>query len=104
MATEQEIVGIIRRELGLGSPLEDAEVIPFAGKNLIATTDMLTEGSDFPPGMPYEAIGWNAVAANLSDLAAAGARPSGVLMACGFPRLLPEEGTREIARGMARWA
>ena len=102
MATERELVELFRRELGLGTSFEDAESILFQGKNIVATTDMLNEGSDFPPGMPYDAIGWISVAANLSDIAAAGAKPLGLLMACGFPKELPEHGVREIARGMAK--
>lgn len=101
MPTEEELTKIVKRELGADSGFEDAEAIPFSGKHLVATTDMLTEGDDFPPGMPYDAIGWNAVAANLSDIAAAGAKPLGVLMAWGVPRVLPEEGVRQIAKGMA---
>ena len=104
MSREEELTLALRKALGLGAESEDAEAIPYLGKHLVATTDMLNEGSDFPPGMPYDAIGWNAVAANLSDIAAAGAKPLGLLMACGFPRNMPEEGIRKIAGGMAKCA
>lgn len=104
MPTEEELTRLVKRELGAESGFEDAETVPFSGKHLVITTDMLTEGDDFPPGMPYDAIGWNAVAANLSDVAAAGAKPLGVLMAWGVPRVLPEEGARQIAGGMAACA
>lgn len=104
MATEEGLTKLIKRELGAAEGFEDAEAIPYLGKHLVATTDMLTEGDDFPPGMPYDAIGWNAVAANLSDIAAAGAKPLGVLVAWGLPRAMPEEGARQIARGMAKCA
>ena len=104
MTTEEELTRLVKREIGADASFEDAEIVPFLGKHLVATTDMLTEGDDFPPGMPYDAIGWNAVAANLSDVAAAGAKPLGVLMACGFPRILPEDGVRQIAHGMGKCA
>src|SRR3989338_7617082 len=104
MPTEEELTRLVKRELGADSGFEDAETVPFSGKQLVASTDMLSEGDDFPPGMPYDAIGWNAVAANLSDVAAAGAKPLGVLMACGFPRILPEDGVRQIAHGMGKCA
>lgn len=104
MSREDELTLIIRKALGMGEAFEDAEAIPYLGKHLVATTDMLNEGGDFPPGMPYDAIGWNAVAANLSDLASAGAKPLGLLMACGLPRKMPEEGVRLIAEGMAKCA
>jgi len=104
MPTEEELTRMVKRCLGADSAFEDAEAIPFMGKCLVASTDMLTEGDDFPPGMPYEAIGWNAIAANLSDIAAAGAKPLGVLVAWGVPRVLPEEGAKKIAKGMAACA
>jgi len=104
MATEEKLTWLIRKEMGMGGSFEDAETFLFSGKNVVATTDMLTEGDDFPPGMPYDAIGWNAVAANLSDVAACGAKPLGVLVAWGVPKNLPEEGARQIARGMAKCA
>ena len=104
MSREEELTLLLKRALGLGTGFEDAESIPHMGKHLVVTTDMLSEGSDFPPGMPYDAIGWNAVAANLSDIAAAGARPLGLLMACGFPRNMPDAAVREIGLGMSRCA
>jgi len=104
MATEEELTRLIKKEIGADPNFEDAEAIRYLGKNIVATTDMLTEGDDFPPGMPYEAIGWKAVSASLSDLAAAGAKPLGVLMAWGLPRIMPEEGAQLIARGMAKCA
>jgi len=104
MPTEEELTLVVKKALGADSSFEDAEAISFAGKEIAVTTDMLTEGDDFPPGMPYDAIGWNAVAATLSDVAAAGAKPLGVLMAWGLPRIVPEDGVRQIASGMARCA
>ena len=104
MENEDELVRMIKRELGADSGFEDAESVPFLGKQLLVTTDMLTDGDDFPPGMPYDAIGWKAVAASLSDLAAAGAKPLGMTMAWGLPRVMPEEGARQIAKGMAKCA
>lgn len=104
MPTEEELTLIVKKALGAGSGFEDAESVSFAGKELVVTTDMLSEGDDFPPGMPYDAIGWNAVAATLSDVAAAGAKPLGVLVAWGLPRIVPEAGVKEMALGMARCA
>jgi thiamine-monophosphate kinase len=101
---EEEVIELIKRELKLPRAFEDAELVPFGKTNLLVTTDMLNEGDDFPPGMPYEAIGWVSVAANLSDLAAVGAKPLGVLMAWGIPRILPQDGVREIAKGMRQCA
>ena len=41
-----------------------------------ATTDALVEGVHFLPGAPPRALGHRALAVNLSDLAAMGARPA----------------------------
>ncbi|MCX8194906.1 MAG: thiamine-phosphate kinase [Candidatus Micrarchaeota archaeon] len=104
MVSELDAICIIKKELRVESGFEDAECIPYKGKNIVATTDMLTEGEDFPPGLSYEGIGWNTVAANLSDLAAAGAKPIGVLVAWGLPREIPPDGIRQIAAGMSSCA
>ena len=45
---------------------------------------MLVEGVDFLPGEDPERLGRRAVAVNLSDLAAMGARPEFFLLAIGF--------------------
>ncbi len=55
---------------------DDAAVVgPF-----VLTTDTLVEGVHFLPTDPPESVAWRLVAQNLSDLAAKGARPEGVLL------------------------
>ncbi len=51
------------------------------------TTDMLVEGVHFLPDMAPEALGHKALAVNLSDLAACGARPRCFFMAIALPRV-----------------
>src|SRR6185312_16225222 len=55
--------------LGMG---DDAAVIRISpGKSLLLTTDLLVEGIDFDPAISsYDQIGYKALAANLSDIAA----------------------------------
>jgi thiamine-monophosphate kinase len=56
---------------------DDAAAFPSPGSRLVLTTDVLVEGVDFDLSYATGAdIGWKAVAANLSDVAAMGARPS----------------------------
>jgi thiamine-monophosphate kinase len=50
------------------------------GATLVLTHDMLVEGVHFLPSDPPEDVAWKLVAVNLSDLAAKGARPVGVLL------------------------
>jgi thiamine-monophosphate kinase len=47
---------------------------------LVLTTDTLVEGIHFLPTDPPADVAWKLVATNLSDLAAKGARPEGVLL------------------------
>ena len=48
--------------------------------DLVFTHDMLVEGVHFLPGDPPEGVAWKLVAVNLSDLAAKGATPIGILL------------------------
>jgi len=54
-------------------------------KYLVVTTDTLQESTHLPKGISPFQIGWSAVAVNLSDIAAMGARPSAFTIAMGIP-------------------
>lgn len=56
-----------------------------AGMQLAVSTDTLVEGVHFPADTPAADVGWKALAANLSDLAAMGASPRGALLALTLP-------------------
>ena len=64
--------------------LDDTAVLEVGGKSLVLTHDMLVEGVHFLPGDPPGDVAWKLVAVNLSDLAAKGARPLGVLLGYGL--------------------
>jgi thiamine-monophosphate kinase len=53
--------------------------------DLVAATDTLVAGVHFPHGSPAASIGHRALAVNLSDLAAMGARPAWALLALTMP-------------------
>ncbi len=59
---------------------DDTAVIEFGGEALVLTHDTLAEGVHFLPGQDPADIAWKLVATNLSDLAAKGAEPIGVLL------------------------
>lgn len=59
---------------------DDAAVLEVGGKSLVLTHDMIVEGVHFLPSDPPEDVAWKLVAVNLSDLAAKGARPLGMLL------------------------
>lgn len=63
--------------------VDDAAVLPVAGA-IVLTHDMLVEGVHFLAGDPPGDVAWKLVAVNLSDLAAKGAAPLGVLIGYGF--------------------
>lgn len=69
--------------LGVG---DDAALLtPPPGQALVAATDTLVEGRHFLPGTPAAAIGHQALAVNLSDLAAMGAEPAWALLSLSLP-------------------
>jgi thiamine-monophosphate kinase len=59
---------------------DDAAVLDFSGRALVLTHDMLVEGVHYLPGDPPADVAWKLLAVNLSDLAAKGASPLGVLL------------------------
>lgn len=60
--------------------LDDCAVLAIGGETLVITHDMMAEGTHFRPGADHADVAWKLVAANLSDLAAKGAEPVGVLL------------------------
>ena len=60
---------------------DDCAVIEIGGEALVLTHDMMVEGVHTLPGQDLADVAWKLVASNLSDLAAKGARPVGVLLA-----------------------
>lgn len=81
---ERELIRRISEILG-DVENDDCAVIDAGERYLVATTDMLHRKTDFPDIMNPWQMGWMAVAVNLSDIAAMGAEPAGVLIAAGLP-------------------
>ena len=69
--------------LGIG---DDAAVLQVpAGHELVVTADTLNAGVHFPADTAPADIGWKALAVNLSDLAAMGARPAWCTLSLSLP-------------------
>ncbi|WP_348305186.1 thiamine-phosphate kinase [Methanothrix sp.] len=81
---ERDLIRRISVILG-GLENDDCAVIDAGERYLVASTDMLHQKTDFPDIMNPWQMGWMAVAVNLSDIAAMGAEPAGVLIAAGLP-------------------
>lgn len=56
-------------------------MLEFGSKTLVITHDSMAEGTHWPESADPFDVAWKLVAVNLSDLAAAGAEPIGVLLA-----------------------
>lgn len=63
---------------------DDCAVIEFGGEALVLTHDAMAEGVHFPASQDQADVAWKLVATNLSDLAAKGAEPLGVLLGYRF--------------------
>ncbi len=83
----------------LVGPGDDAAIVRQEAGELVATTDLVVEGVDFLPGEEPERLGRRALAVNLSDLAAMGARPDFFLLSIGFPPRMGEDFPLAVARG-----
>ncbi|MES2609007.1 MAG: thiamine-phosphate kinase [Pseudomonadota bacterium] len=74
-----------RAALGVGD--DCALLVPAAGMQLAVSSDMLVEGRHFFADAAPELLGHKALAVNLSDLAACGARPLAFTLALALPRV-----------------
>ena len=84
--------------LGVG---DDATLLAVPGDaELVAAIDTLVAGVHFPHGSPPASIGHRALAVNLSDLAAMGARPAWALLTLTLPEA-EENWLEEFTTGFA---
>lgn len=95
--------GAQRRDVTLGIGDDAALLESPPGMQLVAATDTLVAGVHFPLTVPAAAIGHRALAVNLSDLAAMGARPAWALLALTLPEA-DEHWLGEFAAGLGRLA
>lgn len=83
--------------LGIGD--DAALVVPPANQQLAISVDTLIEGVHFPPDTAPQAIGFKALAVNLSDLAAMGAQPLWFTLALSLPTV-DEEWLARFTEGL----
>lgn len=101
MTTESAFIGLMRAiafDPAARGLLDDCAVLSVGGENLILTHDMMAEGVHWLPNADPADVAWKLVASNLSDLAAKGARPLGVLL--GF-MLGEDPWDRKFAEGLS---
>jgi thiamine-monophosphate kinase len=86
------------RALGLG---DDCGLLPPAEGQLAVSTDVSVEAVHFRlEWMSHEEVGWRAAAAALSDLAAEGATPAGLLAALVVPSSATDEQVTALMSGV----
>ena len=95
--------GVQRADVALGVGDDAALLRSPEGSELVAAIDTLVAGVHFPHGSPAASIGHRALAVNLSDLAAMGARPAWALLALTLPQA-EEAWLGEFAAGFDRLA
>jgi thiamine-monophosphate kinase len=82
-------------------PGDDCAVLAAPDGRMVITTDMMIHGPDFRLAWstPYD-LGWKAAATNLSDVAAMGAVPTGLVVAIAAPTDTPVGSLEAIADGL----
>ncbi len=82
---------------------DDAAVwTPPLGRDLVFTHDVLACGVHYVPGDPPSDIAWKLLAVNLSDLAAMGAAPCGVLLGLGLSAAEDDDWRAAFTAGLGR--
>lgn len=74
---------------------------PKRGANVLATTDLLIQDVHFSlEYMDWYDVGWKAMAANVSDIAAMGGRPGAALVTLGLPPGTDQKDVRQLCEGL----
>lgn len=101
MSAESDFIAALRtivRDEAARQLLDDAAVMEFGKVRLVITHDMIVEGVHFLSSDPPGDVAWKLLAVNLSDLAAKGASPVGVLL--GYTLARGPDWDEEFVRGL----
>ncbi len=107
---EREAIRLLTKGLDpkLKLPLgfdDDVAAFPFSSsKWVVLKTDMLVASTDVPPGMKLWQAARKAVVSTVSDFAAKGVRPRGLLVSLGLSSPVKYSTVNEIAKGLRRGA
>ena len=78
--------GVARSDVVLGVGDDAALLRAPSDRELVVCADTIVSGVHFPADTPPDAVGYRALAVNLSDLAAMGAEPAWFTLALTLPR------------------
>jgi thiamine-monophosphate kinase len=104
--SEDGLLARILPHLPLGAdtllgPGDDAAVLSAPDGRVVVSTDVLVEDRHFRLAWSSgEDVGWRAAAQNLADVAAMGARPTGLVVCLVAPGTLPVSWVEGLARGL----
>ncbi len=107
---EREIIEVLKRRFGSDSRLPlgfDDDVAAFQmtpRSQLVLKTDMLVGSTDVPPRMTLGQAARKAVVATVSDFAAKGVQPRGLLVSLGLVPPVTRSIVNEIALGLEKGA
>jgi thiamine-monophosphate kinase len=108
--TEREIVGVFKRRFDSDPKLPlgfDDDVAAFQMSRrtqLVLKTDMLVGSTDIPPGMTLRQAARKAVVATVSDFAAKGVQPRGLLISLGLAPPVRLSTVNDIVSGLEKGA
>jgi thiamine-monophosphate kinase len=95
----QNIKKILTKGKDINRIGDDCAAIPIGKHYLLVTTDMIFQRTHIYPDMtPYQ-MGWFLIAINLSDIAAKGGEPLGVVSYLGLPRITSESFLKQLTKG-----
>jgi len=105
---EREIVRVLKRRFDSDPKLplgfdDDVATFPMSQRTeVVLKTDMLVGSTDVPPGMTLRQAARKAVVATVSDFAAKGVQPRGLLVSLGLSPPVSRTTINEIASGLVR--
>ncbi len=93
-----------KKRLPLGF-VDDVAALPLSARRwAVLKTDMLVGSTDIPPGMSLTQAARKSIVATVSDFAAKGIRPMGLLMSLGLPAPVRSATVKQIATGLSQGA
>jgi len=104
--TERQIIRVLKHHFDSKPPLpmgfeDDVAAFPISGHRLVVLkTDMLVGKTDVPPGMTLVQAARKAVVATVSDFAAKGVLPQGLLVSLGLAPPVRLSTVNSIASGL----
>lgn len=105
---EREAIRLISGLISSGKEIvgvgDDCAVFELDDEFLLVTTDMINEKTHVPKGMSAWQMGWFLVAVNLSDIAAKGGSPLGILISLGLPRETTKDFLVDFMKGANKCA